>query len=428
VEILGNYVRLKTGAVIDFESKPSLNLRIQVTDNGNPGLTYAKAVSAHVIDVLESMADTTSPTVFSVITRGTTVTLKFSEPITAESVAANLFTVATINSNNKETLRAISTVSIDKSDPTKFNLTLAGSAPAGYVRVSYKDPSGDQVTGVIQDLAGNDASSFPNTSTFVTALSTTLANQLQNLILIGANNINGIGNALDNAISGNDGNNTLSGLTGADKMAGGLGDDTYVVDNIGDVIIEDRGEGIDLVQSSISYTLGANVENLTLTGSATINGTGNSHNNVLTGNNASNFLVGGDGSDTLIGGTGADTLTGLSGADTFRFALADSRFAAYDMITDFTIGTDILDGPTAVTAANLRELGSVSSLTVAAISSVLTTSNFARNGAATFSFGKGASARTFLALNDASAGFSSTNDGLIEITGYTGLLYNLAII
>ena len=220
----------------------------------------------------------------------------------------------------------------------------------------------------------------------------------------------------------------LSGLAGADKMEGGLGDDTYVVDNAGDTVIEERGEGIDLVQSAISYTIGANVENLMLTGSASVNGTGNSLNNVLTGNNGSNVLVGGDGSDTLIGGTGADTLTGSTGADSFRFALADSRFVAFDRITDFTIGTDILDGPTAVTAASLRELGSVSALTATAIASVLTTANFARNGAATFSFGAGQTVRTFLALNDGTAGYSSTSDGLVEITGFTGALANLAVI
>ena len=133
----------------------------------------------------------------------------------------------------------------------------------------------------------------------------------------------------------------------------------------------------------------------------------------------------------MIGGTGADILTGSTGADTFRYSLADSRLAAFDRITDFTIGTDILDGPNAVTAANLKDnVGTINggALTAAAIQSVLTTTNFARNGAATFSFGSGPSARTFLAINDGTAGFSSTSDGLIDITGYSGSLNNLAIV
>ena len=81
-----------------------------------------------------------------------------------------------------------------------------------------------------------------------------------------------------------------------------------------------------------------------------------------------------------------------------------------------------------MTTANLRELGTVSALTQAGISAVLTSSTFVRNGAATFSFGTGPSARTFLALNDGTAGYSSTSDGLIEITGFTGSLTNLAVI
>jgi Ca2+-binding RTX toxin-like protein len=211
-------------------------------------------------------------------------------------------------------------------------------------------------------------------------------------------------------------------------LIGGSGNDTYIVDNVGDVALEDLNAGTDLIQSSVTYTLGANVENLTLTGIAAINGTGNAMNNILTGNSGVNNLSGGDGSDTLIGGGGADILTGLAGADTFRFALADSRLAAFDRITDFAIGTDILDGPTAVTATNLRELGSVSALTATAIGAVLTTTNFARNSAATFSFGSGPSVRTFLAINDGTAGFSSTSDGFIEITGYSGSLADLAIV
>ena len=66
-------------------------------------------------------------------------------------------------------------------------------------------------------------------------------------------------------------------------MAGGMGYDTYVVDNAGDVVTEGASAGTDLVQSTISYVLGANLENLTLTGTAAINATGNTLNNVLTG-------------------------------------------------------------------------------------------------------------------------------------------------
>ena len=100
-------------------------------------------------------------------------------------------------------------------------------------------------------------------------------------------------------------------------MVGGAGDDVYVVDNAGDVVVEAAGEGVDLVQSSVTHTLGDNVENLTLTGSGAINGMGNSLANYITGNSAANTLAGGDGNDTLDGGTGADTMTGGVGDDVY---------------------------------------------------------------------------------------------------------------
>jgi len=78
-------------------------------------------------------------------------------------------------------------------------------------------------------------------------------------------------------------------------MLGGAGDDIYGVDAAGDVVTEQAGEGSDLVQSSVTYTLGANVENLTLTGTGAINATGNALDNMLTGNSSANVLSGGAG-------------------------------------------------------------------------------------------------------------------------------------
>ncbi|KFG69950.1 NosD domain-containing protein [Microvirga sp. BSC39] len=112
-----------------------------------------------------------------------------------------------------------------------------------------------------------------------------------------------------------DGNDTLTGSAGVDTMAGGKGDDTYIVNKDGDVVIEKAGEGTDHVFASAKHTLGANVEHLTLTGTAAINGYGNDLDNVVTGNNAANNLEGLGGADTIFGAGGNDTLKGGAGND-----------------------------------------------------------------------------------------------------------------
>ncbi|MBV1800135.1 hypothetical protein KSF81_25535 [Siccirubricoccus sp. G192] len=115
---------------------------------------------------------------------------------------------------------------------------------------------------------------------------------------------------------GGGGNDTLDGGAGADSLAGGTGDDLYVVDDLGDLVVELLGEGIDLVQSLVSFTLGAAVENLTLTGGQATDGAGNELGNSIIGNNAANRLSGLDGDDSLSGLNGDDWLSGGAGADT----------------------------------------------------------------------------------------------------------------
>jgi len=146
----------------------------------------------------------------------------------------------------------------------------------------------------------------------------TLGANVENLTFIGTGSFTGTGNDLDNVITGgasNDalfgglGADTLDGGAGADALTGGGGNDAYVVDNAGDTVVEGAGAGTDLVQALLNaYTLGANVENLTFTGTGNFAGTGNA---------LANAITGGAGNDTLNGLAGADTMTGLGGNDTY---------------------------------------------------------------------------------------------------------------
>jgi Ca2+-binding RTX toxin-like protein len=129
------------------------------------------------------------------------------------------------------------------------------------------------------------------------SVSFTLGANVEKLTLTGIGAIDGTGNSL---------NNTLTGNSAANVLAGGAGHDTYVV-GAGDTVVEQANEGTDLVQSSVSFTLGDNVEKLTLTGTDAITGTGNSLSNTLTGNSAANVLTGATGNDTLAGSLGNDT-------------------------------------------------------------------------------------------------------------------------
>ena len=159
----------------------------------------------------------------------------------------------------------------------------------------------DSTSDVVTELASEGTDSVYSSVNF------TLGANIEALYLTGSSNIKGTGNADANQITGNSGNNTLDGKAGADTLIGGLGNDIYYVDDINDVVTELANEGFDSVYSSVSYSLGANLENLTLLGTSAINGTGNADNNKITGNSGANVLTGGAGNDTLTGGAGNDT-------------------------------------------------------------------------------------------------------------------------
>jgi Ca2+-binding RTX toxin-like protein len=149
-------------------------------------------------------------------------------------------------------------------------------------------------------------SSEGNDTVFSTAHFGLSAN-VENLVLQASADLQGYGNSLSNAIYGNTGNNLLDGGAGADAMTGGAGNDVYFVDNVGDAVVENSGEGNDAVFSTAHFGLAANVETLVLQGSADLQGYGNSQANTLYGNTGNNLLNGEAGADTMLGGTGNDT-------------------------------------------------------------------------------------------------------------------------
>ena len=225
--------------------------------------------------------------------------------------------------------------------------------------------------------AGNDSYFVENSKDVVTEnsnqgtdlvssrLTYTLPANVENLTLTGTAAINGTGNDLNNTLTGNNaanelngqagndqlngggGNDTLIGWSGADAMSGGPGNDGYFVENAGDVVTENLNQGTDLVNSRLTYTLPANVENLTLTGAAAVNGTGNGQANIIIGNTAANQLRGMAGNDILDGGLGNNVLTGGTGNDFFRF----TSNGHVDVVADYNVANDTVQLDNAVFAA-----------------------------------------------------------------------------
>ncbi|MCU7263243.1 M10 family metallopeptidase C-terminal domain-containing protein, partial [Pseudomonas koreensis] len=176
-------------------------------------------------------------------------------------------------------------------------------------------------------------------------------------IAYGAKIENAIGSAFNDTLTGNALDNFLDGQAGADTLIGGTGNDTYVVDNSADVIIETSALAteIDTVRASVDWVLGANLENLTLTGSANLTATGNTLNNVLTGNAGNNSLLGGLGADTMIGGAGDD----IYGVENVNDVVVELEGEGRDLIrtkVSYTLSANVEDG-TMLDSADLTLTG-----------------------------------------------------------------------
>lgn len=207
------------------------------------------------------------------------------------------------------------------------------------------------------------------------------------------------GLAGNDILNGGTENDSLNGGLGADQLKGGAGNDIYVVDNTGDVVTELASGGTDLIQSSVTYTLPGEVENLTLTGITAINGTGNTVANIITGNTANNTLSGGAANDTLTGGLGADSFIYNTSA-----AFATSAVGV-DTITDFTIGQGdkiVLDKTTFTSISSIPGTG----FSVASEFAKVTTDALAATSAADIVYNT-ATGGLFYNQNGIAAGFGN---------------------
>ena len=197
--------------------------------------------------------------------------------------------------------------------------------------VYFVDDAGDVV--IENANEGND--------TVYASIDYGLTANVDNLILQGSANLQAYGNNGVNALFGNSGNNILNGEGGADHMFGGAGNDVYVVDNVGDLVVEAVGAGNDTVYASVNYALTANVDNLILQEGSAVQATGNSGVNAIFGNSGNNTLDGGGGADVLIGGAGNDTFVfnvGQANGDTI-IDFAGNGAGAGDTLSFVGFGT-----------------------------------------------------------------------------------------
>ncbi len=216
---------------------------------------------------------------------------------------------------NVENLTLLGTAAVNATGTEGSNI-ITGNAGANVL-------NGSGGTDTLQGLGGNDTyeisagvtiSEEPGGGfdTVLTTATTTLAAQVEALVLQGPTAINGTGNSIANRITGNEAANVLDGADGIDTLIGGLGDDIYVV-TAGDVVTEGTGGGLaDRVRAAATYVLAAGVqvevlETSLATATATIALTGNATSQAIIGNDGINVLTGGGGTDTLTGGLGNDT-------------------------------------------------------------------------------------------------------------------------
>ena len=334
-EIAGNQLVVKSGAKLDYEARNLYGVNVAVTDSG--GLSHTQTVILRLTDVRESgtagndillggaggdrLVGKTGNDTYLVNSSGDVLVERSAEGTDLANVAISAYTLAAYVEN----MTFVGIGGFTGTGNSSNNVITGGDGDDRLDAVGGNDTvNGGLGADTLLGGTGNDKLFGGAGNDFGYG---------------GAGNDSLSGDAGDDQLFGQDGYDTLNGGLGKDlldgganndKMLGGAGDDSYVVNATGDLITELLGEGTDWVTSSVTHTLRANVENLTLSGSGAINGTGNTLDNLIVGNGAANTLNGGAGDDVLDGGAGNDKMTGGEGADIYRF----NRGGQQDTITN----------------------------------------------------------------------------------------------
>ncbi len=220
-----------------------------------------------------------------------------------------------------------------------------------------------------------------------------------------------------------DNDNVIVGLDVTEYIYAGAGNDIVIGSDNADILDGEEGrDTLDYGLGEVGVTIDLGT-NSAAGGQAEGDLIANFEN--IYGSQGDDYLTGDAGNNTFKGREGKDILTGGEGKDNFNFKnLSDSLLSDFDVITDLAIGTDKIIGAKPVDAGKVMELGSVAALDETSIQAVLSESEFMSYGAATFSY----DSQTFIALNDNAAGYSADNDAVIEITGMSGYVADLAIL
>ena len=334
--IVGDKLVVAAGAALDFETEPAIDIGVQVTDSD--GNVFTRTFTLGVRDVNEKASVSLSNTTASLVeTASTEVRIKVADiAVMDDALGTNGLAL---------TGRDAAAFEIDGTTLyLRAGATLDHAVrPDLQVAVTVDDPT------------------LPGAPDGVSATYTLAIADVPGVRMVH-------GTTGDDWLVGSSDTDQIAGHGGEDVFEGGRGDDTYVVDSVGDVIIEREGEGRDTVMSAVSHSLGRHVEHLVLTGTAGTRGIGNELDNALTGNSGANWLIGddgddllegeggddtleggeghdrlsgGEGEDTLVGGSGDDTLDGGSGSDVIEAGLGDDTIDGGD--SDDVIQGDLGD-------------------------------------------------------------------------------------